>query len=152
MSESTESDQPADKSESTSEHDALEKALGEDLDLRQFIEEAKQATPGEDTESIPKLTEVLPLPAKSPTPSDGLNDEQWRKLSLDVERSVLQRMLRRTDGFVEGPLAEQFEEMIDRGTERLMAEIKSTLRQAVRESVSRAIAEELSRIRSDRRQ
>ena len=147
MSESTQPDQPS----NDPDEDALEKALGEDLDLRQFIEDARQATPGEDPESIPKLTEVLPLPNKTPAASNGMNDEQWHKMALEMERNVLQRMLRRTDGFVEGPLAEQFEEMIDRGTERLMAEIKSTLRQAVRESVSRAIAEELSRLRSDRR-
>jgi len=147
MTESTGPDQPQDGSA----EDALEKALGEDLDLRQFIEEARQATPGEDPESIPKLTEELPLPAKAPAASDRMNDDQWQKLTFDVERNVLQRMLRRTDGFVEGPLAEQFEEVIDRGTERLMAEVRSTLRRAVRESVSRAIAEELSRLRSDRR-
>jgi len=146
----SESAQP-EESHNSPDDDALERALGEDLDLRQFIEEARQAAPGEDAESIPKLTEELPLPAKTPSSNNGMDHEQWQRLAVDVERNVLQRMLRRTDGFVEGPLADQFEEMIDRGTERLMAEIKSTLRQAVRESVSRAIAEELSQLRSDRR-
>ncbi len=132
--------------------DALEEALLNDLDLRQFIEEARQAAPVDDPESIPKLTEVLPT-AASPKPArdQPMTEEDWQKMSSELERNVLQRMLRRTDGFVDGPLAEQLEEMLDRGAERMMADIKTTLQRAVRESVSRAIAEELGKIRADRR-
>lgn len=134
------------------ESEALEKALMNDLDLRHFIEEARQAAPVDDPESIPKLTEVLPTaPSAKPARDQPMSEQDWQKMSAELERNVLQRMLRRTDGFVDGPLAGQLEEMLDRGTERLMAEIKSTLQRAVRESVSRAIAEELSKMRADRR-
>ena len=134
------------------EEDALEKALLKDLDLRQFIEEARQAAPVEDPELIPKLTEILPSAPMQKSAPARLSEDDWQRMTVNVERNVLQRMLRRTDGFVDGPLADQLDEMLDRGAERLIADIKATLQQAVRESVSRAVAEELSKMRADRRQ
>lgn len=149
MSKPSSPDQPV----GAEPNDALEKALMNDLDLRQFIEEARQAAPVEDPQSIPKLTEVLPAMASNkPQRDQQMSEQDWQRMSFQLERNVLQRMLRRTDGFVDGPLADQLDEMLDRGAERLMADIKTTLQQAVRESVSRAIAEELSKIRADRRQ
>lgn len=149
MSKPSSPDQPV----GAEPNDALEKALMNDLDLRQFIEEARQAAPVEDPQSIPKLTEVLPAMASNkPHRDQQMSEQDWQRMSFQLERNVLQRMLRRTDGFVDGPLADQLDEMLDRGAERLMADIKTTLQQAVRESVSRAIAEELSKIRADRRQ
>ncbi|MEZ5657672.1 MAG: hypothetical protein R3E83_03855 [Burkholderiaceae bacterium] len=115
-------------------------------------------TPDSDTppegpggDDIPMLTEVLPTssrPAPAPSPRE-FDEAAWNRIALKVEANVMQRMLRHADRLVDGPLLERLDELLERGAQRLIDDIRGTLREAVREAVSRSIAEELGKARAE---
>ncbi len=78
-----------------------------------------------------------------------LDEAEWNRLSVHVQGNVLQRLLRRSDRLVDGPLRERLDELLQHGAERLLADIRSTMQQAIRDAVAQAIAEELSKMRPD---
>ncbi len=112
--------------------------------------------PAPDDAAIPMLTEVLLAPAPAPTPTapveratappPGDEAPDLDRLALQVQASVLENLQVRTDALIEGPLDERLHAVIELSTERLVDEIRETLRQAIRDAVGRAISEELARV------
>jgi len=110
-------------------------------------------SPPADEAAIPMLTEVLLAPppehpARPATPPAAPGDDvpDLDRLALQVEASVLENLQVRTDALIEGPLDERLQAVIEISTERLVDEIRETLRLAIREAVGRAISEELARV------
>lgn len=106
--------------------------------------DAGAAASGDDP--IPMLTEVV-VPSRRPDPPPGrLGDEYWNRVAIDVQRRVLEGLLHRTDSLLDALLREEIGALVDRAAERLVAEVRDTLRSKVQDAVARAIAEELTRI------
>src|SRR5690606_12118832 len=106
-----------------------------------------------DEAAIPMLTEVLLAPAPAPAPPvesavppPGAAAPDLDRLALQVQASVLENLQVRTDALIEGPLDERLHAVIELSTERLVVEIRETLRHAIRDAVGRAISEELARV------
>ena len=122
------------------------------------VAQARRDPTGGDDLDVPMLTEELDhsrtggaeLADAEVAFSDGpVSEEDWNEIALLVQKNVMKSMTRRTDELVNGELRNQLDELLDRGAERLMADIKNTMQQSISEAVSEAIAQELSRARKE---
>lgn len=129
-------------------------------EVAEQVAQARNANPDPDSDDVPMLTDVLgevvtdePEPADAEVAfSDGpISEEDWNEIALLVQKNVMKSMTRRTDELVHGELRNQLDELLDRGAERLMADIKNTIQQTISEAVSEAIAQELSSARKEAR-
>jgi hypothetical protein len=124
----------------------------------QVAQARNDATEPSDDE-VPMLTEELgqtsevsdaePADAEVQFSDGPVSEEDWNEIALLVQKNVMKSMTRRTDEFVHGDLRNQLDELLDRGAERLMADIKNTLQQTISDAVSEAIAQELSQARKE---
>lgn len=113
-----------------------------------------------DSDMIPMLTDVLaedevpdqnePVRAASSSTQESKHPgtaEQWNRMALEVQKNVMTSMTRRTDELINGSLRDQLDEILDRGAERLLADIKITMQQAISKAVAEAIAAEMGKAR-----
>ncbi len=101
-------------------------------------------------ETIPLLTEVLELP---PELDDGLprtlDEVDWSRLALQVREQVLDDLLRQPERFLDEPLRERVQRVVERGTRALAIEIRASVEESVREAIALAVAEELTRVQAE---
>jgi hypothetical protein len=101
-------------------------------------------------DSIPMLTEVVEVPRYSRTElPDAIDDVQWAALSERVERNVMERMLRRTEQMIDAKLNQDLTQVIARATQTLSADLATTISESIRDLVSNAVADELTRLQSE---
>jgi hypothetical protein len=101
-------------------------------------------------DSIPMLTEVVEVPRYSRTElPDAIDDVQWAALSERVERNVMERMLRRTEQMIDAKLNQDLTLVIARATQTLSADLATTISESIRDLVSNAVADELTRLQSE---
>ncbi|MGC1443225.1 MAG: hypothetical protein WA888_21675 [Burkholderiaceae bacterium] len=119
----------------------------------------------DDPDTIPMLTDILgddehegdsvatsPEPASLPHAGGQATlatatEAEWNQMALQVEKNVMKSLTKNTDELVDGDLRDQLDEILDRGTERLLADIKITMQQAIQNAVAEAIASEMSKAR-----
>jgi hypothetical protein len=101
-------------------------------------------------DNIPMLTEVVQVPryAKNELPQ-AIDDVQWTALSEKVQVNVMERLLRRSEQLIDAHLKQDLAVVIARATETLAADLKTTLSQSIRDMVSAAVADELTRLQSE---
>jgi hypothetical protein len=101
-------------------------------------------------DNIPMLTEVVQVPrySKNVLPQ-AIDDVQWTALSEKVQVNVMERLLRRSEQLIDAHLKQDLAVIIARATETLAADLQSTLSQSIRDMVSAAVADELTRLQSE---
>jgi hypothetical protein len=101
-------------------------------------------------DNIPMLTEVVQVPrySKSELPK-AIDDVQFAALSERVEANVMERILRHSEQLLDARLKIDLESVLQRATETLAADLKTTLSQSIRDLVSHAVSEELTRLQSE---
>jgi hypothetical protein len=101
-------------------------------------------------DSIPMLTEVVEVPRYSSTElPEAIDDVQWAALSERVELNVMERMLRRTEQMIDAKLNQDLSQVIARATQTLSADLATTISESIRDLVSNAVADELTRLQSE---
>jgi hypothetical protein len=117
----------------------------------------KQVTINEDValvtlpdDNIPMLTEVVQVPrySKNELPK-AIDDVQFAALSDRVEQNVMERILRHSEQLLDAKLKEDLAPVLQRVTETLVADLKTTLSQSIRDMVSNAVTDELTRLQSE---
>jgi hypothetical protein len=126
---------------------------------------------------IPVLTEIIPAPqaaeiaappsSTSPEPaivslSDNIaalsarvaadwDDEKWDWMEREVRERVLQQVLERIDFVLEQRVRDSLADVLQTAVERLASEIKSGLHQTVKEVVTRAVSQEITKLQTTKK-
>jgi hypothetical protein len=126
---------------------------------------------------IPVLTEIIPAPQAaeiaaptSSTPpepaivslSDNIaalsarvaadwDDEKWDWMEREVRERVLQQVLERIDFVLEQRVRDSLADVLQTAVERLASEIKSGLHQTVKEVVTRAVSQEITKLQTTKK-
>lgn len=126
---------------------------------------------------IPVLTEVItnvpapepvapepaePVAAPVPLQEEAVTDapvvtgtawdkEQWEQLEREVRERVLRQVLDRIDFVLEQRVRDSLADVLQTAVENLANEIKGGLHHAVRDVVTRAVSQEISKLQSTNR-
>ncbi len=105
-------------------------------------------------DELPVLTEVL-IPGQVPLPVGASNltagtEAAWESLERDVRETVLRGLQGRLDLILEQRINDAVHNAVDRAMTDLASDVKGSIRDALRDLVSRAVAQEISRLRATR--
>lgn len=120
---------------------------------------------------IPVLTEVIvpsqaaPAPAAEPAPpplaqeeaqpqqqaAAEWDEERWARLERDVRERVLHQVLERIDFVLEQRVRDSLADVLQLAVENLAAEIRSGLHHTVKDVVTRAVTQEISKLQSTKK-
>lgn len=118
---------------------------------------------------IPVLTEVIapPQPAPAPQPSATepkapaaepqqraaieWDDELWTRMEREVRERVLHQVLERIDFVLEQRVRDSLADVLQIAVENLANEIRSGLHHTVKEVVTRAVTQEISKLQSTKK-
>jgi hypothetical protein len=119
---------------------------------------------------IPVLTEIIPAPqpvlvaATAPAVTEKAavvsldasadpvrNEEQWNRLEREVTERVLYQVLERIDFVLEQRVRDNLADVLQTAVERLAADIKSGLEQSLKEVVTRAVTQEITRLQTEKK-
>jgi hypothetical protein len=120
---------------------------------------------------IPLLTEVIPASAetkRSAIPSPGtlevvkietaalevraaamLEEEEWDRLEREVRERVLLQIIENIDLILEQRVRDSLADVLQTSVERLASEIKSGLRVSVGDMITRAVTNEIAKLKSE---
>ncbi|KRB78810.1 hypothetical protein [Noviherbaspirillum sp. Root189] len=121
---------------------------------------------------IPVLTEIIPAPATAPAeitvtvdippelpvteaivtlepPTERIWDEaDWERLEREVRERVLVQVLERVDFVLEQRVRDSLADVLQLAVERLANDIKDGLHHSIKDVVSRAVAQEITKLQS----
>lgn len=126
---------------------------------------------------IPILTEIIPAPqldlqAAAPdagppelavmsTPDNGAalraraatdwDDEKWDRMEREIRERVLHQVLERIDFVLEQRVRDSLADVLQTAVERLASEIRSGLHQTVKEVVTRAVSQEITKLQTTKK-
>jgi hypothetical protein len=118
---------------------------------------------------IPMLTEIIDKPAQAPTavpttlsvapPPETENvakslawdDEKWEKAEREIRERVLQQILDRIDFVLEQRVRDSLADVLQTAVEGLATEIRSGLHNTMKDVVTRAVAQEISKLQSSKK-
>lgn len=89
-------------------------------------------------------------PEDTPQSSSGLSAEEWQLLEQTVKEGVLRQVLSRIDFVLEHRVSDSLAEVLQVAVDKLADDIRAGLRQSLEEVVTRAVTQELSKIKIPR--
>lgn len=81
----------------------------------------------------------------------SISAEDWKALELTVRENVLRQVLSRVDFVLEHRVSDSLAEVLQNAVDRLADDIRAGLRHSIEEVVTRAVTQELSKIKSNHR-
>ena len=122
---------------------------------------------------IPTLTEIIAAPdaddfvaapaaanadasppassGAAPAATPALSEDDLQRIEHDIAGRVLQQLLARIDFVLEQRVRDGFADVLQLSVERVTSELRDGLRQSLGEAVTRAVSQEISRLRSNRK-
>ena len=101
-------------------------------------------------DNIPMLTEVVQVPRyNKPDLPDAIDEVKWGALADRVEQNVMERILKRSETLLEAQLKDDLSTVLERAASTLAADLHATLSQSIRDMVSRAVTDELTRLQTE---
>lgn len=120
---------------------------------------------------IPLLTEVIPhhqsapasgaapepanlVPASSKNGSPEVrrisewDEEQWRRMESEIRERILYQLLERVDAMLEQRVRDSLADVLQLAVSNLADEIRSGLRHTLKEVVTRAVSQEITRLKT----
>lgn len=119
---------------------------------------------------IPVLTEIIPvplaadMPAAEPAPPASapaleadmpgagapaaLGQAQWERLEQEIRERVLLQVLERIDFVLEQRVRDSLADVLQTAVEKLASEIKGGLHHAIKDVVTRAVTQEITKLQS----
>lgn len=85
-----------------------------------------------------------------PQTASGLSAEEWHLLEQTVKEGVLKQVLSRIDFVLEHRVSDSLAEVLQVAVDKLADDIRAGLRQSLEEVVTRAVTQELSKIKIPR--
>jgi hypothetical protein len=81
----------------------------------------------------------------------SISAEDWKELELTVRENVLRQVLSRVDFVLEHRVSDSLADVLQNAVDRLADDIRAGLRHSIEEVVTRAVTQELSKIKSSQR-
>lgn len=116
--------------------------------------------PNPPAESMPDAMPLPPLAAPAPQ-EDGAtletraaaawDEEQWERLEREVRERVLRQVLERIDFVLEQRVRDSLADVLQIAVENLASEIKGGLHQSIRDVVTRAVAQEITKLQGTKK-
>jgi hypothetical protein len=125
---------------------------------------------------IPVLTEVIPAPqpASLPEPDETSapvvaepavdhvamqkahadseqDNEKWDRMEREIRERVLHQMLERVDFVLEQRVRDSLADVLQIAVEKLASEIKGGLHHSIKDLVTRAVSQEITRLQSTKK-
>lgn len=124
---------------------------------------------------IPVLTEIIPAPqpgaaaenkhfepAPEPEEIEGVatlearaasewDDEKWNRMEREIRARILQQVLERIDFVLEQRVRDSLADVLQIAVEGLAADIKDGLQRTVKDIVTRAVAQEITKLQSSKK-
>lgn len=94
---------------------------------------------------------MSPMAAPSPPPPVTPAAEQYRQWEQEIRENVLQSLLERVDTVLHQHLQDQMALALDHLSDIVMQRVREGLRDALAETVERAVAEEMARFSSSKK-
>jgi len=82
---------------------------------------------------------------------NNISAEDWQALELTVRENVLRQVLSRVDFVLEHRVSDSLAEVLQTAVDKLADEIRAGLRNSIEEVVTRALTQELSKIKGNNR-
>ncbi|MFA9273235.1 MAG: hypothetical protein ACEQSE_00040 [Candidatus Aquirickettsiella gammari] len=83
--------------------------------------------------------------------SKNISAEEWAQLEQTVRENVLRQVLSRVDFVLEHRVSDSLADVLQTAVDRLADDIRAGLRQSIEEVVTRALTQEISKIKSTMR-
>lgn len=83
--------------------------------------------------------------------ANNISAEDWKELELSVRENVLRQVLSRVDFVLEHRVSDSLAEVLQTAVDKLADEIRVGLRNSIEEVVTRALTQELSKIKGSNR-
>lgn len=83
--------------------------------------------------------------------SKAISAEEWAQLEQTVRENVLRQVLSRVDFVLEHRVSDSLADVLQTAVDRLADEIRAGLRQSIEEVVTRALTQEISKIKGTTR-
>ncbi len=96
-------------------------------------------------------TPPVPGPAPAPSTSHALSDwtdAEWHRLESDIRERIARQVLGRIDFVLEQRVRDSLADVLQVAVEGLATEIKRGLHQTLEEVISRAVAQEITRLKT----
>jgi len=122
---------------------------------------------------IPLLTEIIPGPSSLPDSVEAApvvsvqkkedivslqrraveewDEESWDRLEQEIRERVLYQVLERIDFVLEQRVRDGLADVLQMAVERLASDIKSGLHHTMNEVITRAVAQEISKLQATRK-
>ncbi|GAB3543242.1 hypothetical protein GCM10027343_16360 [Noviherbaspirillum agri] len=118
--------------------------------------------PSPPLQSMPETAPVVPRPAPEPESEEDIvtleqratiifNEGQWERLEREVRERVLRQVLDRIDFVLEQRVRDSLADVLQTAVENLAAEIKGGLHHSIREVVTRAVSQELTKLQGTKK-
>jgi hypothetical protein len=103
------------------------------------------------TATAPAVTEKAAVVSLDASADPVRNEEQWNRLEREVTERVLYQVLERIDFVLEQRVRDNLADVLQTAVERLAADIKSGLEQSLKEVVTRAVTQEITRLQTEKK-
>jgi hypothetical protein len=103
------------------------------------------------TATAPAVTEKAAVVSLDASADPVRNEEQWNRLEREVTERVLYQVLERIDFVLEQRVRDNLADVLQTAVERLAADIKSGLEQSLKEIVTRAVTQEITRLQTEKK-
>jgi precorrin-4 methylase len=101
--------------------------------------------------TMPAVTEKAAVVSLDAGAVPVRNEEQWNRLEREVTERVLYQVLERIDFVLEQRVRDNLADVLQTAVERLATDIKSGLEQSLKEIVTRAVTQEITRLQSEKK-
>ena len=100
--------------------------------------------PGETTPAPVAVHDSTPLPAP-------MSEDEWQRMERRVRERILGQLLSRTDAMLEERIRSSVAGVLEQAVDGLAATLRASLHKTLEDVVSRAVAQEISRLQSTKK-
>nr|WP_217345322.1 hypothetical protein [Noviherbaspirillum sp. L7-7A]MBV0879578.1 hypothetical protein [Noviherbaspirillum sp. L7-7A] len=90
-------------------------------------------------------------PARAETQPSSMDDEEWQRMERRVRERILGQLLSRTDAMLEERIRAGLTGVVEQAVEGLAASLRLSLHKTLEDVVSRAVAQEITRLQSSKK-
>jgi hypothetical protein len=90
-------------------------------------------------------------PARVETQPAAMDDEEWQRMERRVRERILGQLLSRTDAMLEERIRASLTGVVEQAVEGLAASLRLSLHKTLEDVVSRAVAQEITRLQSSKK-
>jgi hypothetical protein len=89
--------------------------------------------------------------APAPPPPSAMSEEEWQRMERRVRERILGQLLSRTDAMLEERIRSSMAGVLQQAVDGLAATLRASLHKTLEDVVSRAVAQEISRLQSPKK-